>query len=525
MSSAAQDVPAAVDAVDAPGTDSSVWRNSPEDRFGAFRSFHVRILFALTAVGAAIRLFRLGEWSFWVDEAHTFRDATSPITQFWASNVSNYPLGYLLVRELMERNWLPNTTEAWLRLPFTFFGILAIPMLAILGRAIVGRRAAILAAGFLAISPWHVYWSQNSRGYAPELLFAMLGVFALHRMSGRQPVLYGALALCSIAIAGAWHPSGLAGIFIAVSYVGAELWTQPELRRKLFSPPAVLVGALLVGGLAYWLVPTIQVAIENKPEFSPVHLVQTFTWFLRPEFLAAALAGWLLMSLRAERRSVTLLACWIAAPVLVLIGLGSTVMKVTAQYGLIILPAVLLLSARLIVDVADAVREQGRIPRLLRWSLPFILLSSLGAELFLYFFARSGDRPRWREAASYVLEHRRGPIHVITSNTPSLEYYLDRNRFFPFRSEDPEIEIEGFLRQKFRDAGGGREFLLQRRQESAAAERELWVILTPPELSEWDRDGRFDEAVREFGHQLLRLPAWAGPKDMTVLVYRVPSPR
>ena len=494
-----------------------------EETFGAFRSFHVRVLLVVTLLGALLRLYKLGDPSFWVDEAHTFRDASSPLTEFWESNVSNYPLGYLSLRWLLDHGIIPSTNEGWLRLPFAFFGIVSIPTLAVLGRALVGRRAAILAAAFLAFSPWHLYWSQNARGYAPELLFAMLGVFALHRTSRNRSVLLGALALCAIAVAGAWHPSGLAGMFIALSFLVLELVYRPELRAKLLRPPAVLLGLVMIGGLAWWLVPTMSTAIVNKPDFSFVHLAQTFAWFVKPEFVVASLAGLLLMSLRSGRREVNLLGSWLIAPLVVLIALGSTVMKVTAQYGLIVLPAVLLLSARLIVEVADAVREKGLIPRLLRWSLPLILLATLITDDFLYLFQTSGDRPLWREAAVHVLAERRGPITVLSSNIPSSEYYLDRSAFYG--RGDPDIEVRGFSNEAIEAAGGGAAFFARAVERARLDGRELWVTVTMPELGEWDRDGTVDQALREGAFQVLRLPCWTGPKDMTVLVYRVPAAR
>ncbi|MFO1052074.1 MAG: hypothetical protein U1F36_07660 [Planctomycetota bacterium] len=492
-----------------------------EDAYGAFRAFHVRVLLALTVVAALLRLFRLGDWSFWVDEAHTFRDATSPADEFWRSNVSNYPLGYLLLRGMLGTGLVPATNEGWLRLPFAFFGIVSIPMLAVLGRALVGRRAAILAAAFLTLSPWHIYWSQNARGYAPELLFSMIGIFALYHTSRERSVLLGACSLICIAIAGAWHPSGLAGMVVLLAFLSIELTFQPELRARLFRPPSVLLAAVLLVGLGIWLLPTLKTAIVNKPEFSLVHLVQTFAWFLRPEFVAASLAGLLLMILRAGRRETALLASWGIAPFVVLILLGSTVMKVTAQYGLLILPPALLLTARLIVEIADAVREVGLIPRLLRWSLPTILLASLCSEDFFYYFQRSGDRPRFREAATYLRNARQGPLTVYTSNIPSMTYYLDRRAFYG--SADRDTEVLGFSKKDMRDAGGGARFFDKVVADAQQAQRELWVVITAPELAEWDMDGGFDVSLRNHAFQVERLPCWLGPKDMTVLVYRVPG--
>ncbi|MCC6784343.1 MAG: glycosyltransferase family 39 protein [Planctomycetes bacterium] len=489
------------------------------DGYGSFRTFHVRVLLLLTVCGAALRLYKLGEWSFWVDEAHSFRDATSSLSEFWSSNVSNYPLGYLLLRGLLEV--VPSSGEGWLRLPFAFFGIVSIPMIAIAGRAIVGRRAALLAAAFLTISPWHIYWSQNARGYAPELLFAMVGIFALHRFAEARSALWGALAALAILGAGAWHPSGLAGIFVAIAFLSIEFAQRLELRKRLSRPLPIVVLLVLLGAVVAWIQRTVPTAAEKKPEFSFVHLAQTFAWFLRPEFVAAAFAGLLLMGLRAGRREVVLLGSWLFAPMLVLVVLGSFVMKVTAQYGLIVLPAALLLAARLIVELADAVPERGTIPRLLRWTMPLIMVASLGSEGFLYYFKRSGDRPRWREAAHAVRDESKGPVLVLATNEPSLAYYLDRRSFYG--RPDPDFVVRGITSWDIGRAGGGRGYFEKLVAEAREAKRELWFVLTEPELAEWDGDGSLDAAIRGGAFQRHAFVCMTGPKDMSVLVYRVPG--
>ena len=40
-------------------------------------------LLLITVLGAALRMYHLGSWSIWVDEAHTWRDITRPLSVFW----------------------------------------------------------------------------------------------------------------------------------------------------------------------------------------------------------------------------------------------------------------------------------------------------------------------------------------------------------------------------------------------------------------------------------------------------------
>lgn len=89
-----------------------------------------------------------------------------------ASERGNYPVVFFGLRWLMELGGLPSSGEGWLRLPFAFFGILCVPMLALVGDLLVGRRTALLAAALLAVHPWHLEISQSARGVGVALFFA-----------------------------------------------------------------------------------------------------------------------------------------------------------------------------------------------------------------------------------------------------------------------------------------------------------------------------------------------------------------
>ena len=83
----------------------------PDPATPPFTRDQLLVLAGITLLAAVLRLFRLEEWSLWVDEAHTFRDATSDLDVFWASNVSKYPVSALTLRWLLEHDILRATGE------------------------------------------------------------------------------------------------------------------------------------------------------------------------------------------------------------------------------------------------------------------------------------------------------------------------------------------------------------------------------------------------------------------------------
>lgn len=471
-------------------------------------------LVAITVLAAVLRLYRLGEWSFWVDEGHTFRDVMVPSKQFWDSNIRNYPVSYLLLRALVGLGM--RTSEGWLRLPFAFFGILSVPALALFGRALVGARAALVAALLLAVSPWHIYWSQSARSYTMVLFFAMIAAGTFYEgMRRRSPgLLLGALVLTLVA--GLCHPSAyilLGGLQVYGLFAFRSRTVGTQLQKWL--PALILV---LAAGLTVMMLPLLQHVRAAKPDFSLLHLTETLVFFVRTPLLVAAVGGALLLFDRGDPGgSGSFLLCWVMVPILVLAVLAAGVVKVTAQYAFYTLPAFCLLAAVVMVALADVGASTGFRGKLLRIIPIGIVLLDMVGHTFLYFDKYHGERPRWREAKEYI-EQQPGPRkRILTTNGPTMEYYFAS---FNGRTESsPEVlALADFLIEQ---AGGGQAFMEQQVQKARADGVCLYLVLTEPELDEMDYGGYMDSYVRRLFHQVRRFPNWTGPKDMTVLVYEL----
>src|SRR5690606_35020389 len=152
----------------------------------------------------------------------------------------------------------------------------------------------------------------------------------------------GLLAVLAAVLAGLGHPSGLLMLFALGAFAATEVWRDPDLRASLRTPwvAGVLTAALVT--VAAWGLPTVwHHAEDEKPNVSVVHLAQPFAWFLQPPCAVAAIGGGCVMALRAPLRDTLFLGAWIVGPAVALVLVGSTMMRVTAQYGLVFLPAIL----------------------------------------------------------------------------------------------------------------------------------------------------------------------------------------
>ena len=128
---------------------------------------------AILLVGAFVRLKGLGAESLWLDEAWTWglvRDGAATLLDRLAHHDAHPPLYFLIVRIFTS---LFGASEAVLRLPSALAGIAALPLLYRFASRIGDKETGLLAMLLLAISPFHVFFSQEARSYALLLLLCL----------------------------------------------------------------------------------------------------------------------------------------------------------------------------------------------------------------------------------------------------------------------------------------------------------------------------------------------------------------
>jgi len=139
------------------------------------RSRYAQLLLFLTLSGALLRFYNLGYNSLWLDEAVTHDFAIRPFLETWgmvAGGEVNPPLFYWIERLMLSF----GDNEFILRFAPAICGIVTIPLFYLLGKELVDRNVGIIAAAFLAFSPFHLFYSQEARAYSMMLLFFSLAL-------------------------------------------------------------------------------------------------------------------------------------------------------------------------------------------------------------------------------------------------------------------------------------------------------------------------------------------------------------
>jgi uncharacterized membrane protein len=137
------------------------------------------MIYFIVFLGLVLRLISSNQ-SFWLDEGASIMAARVPLAQFFEYLKADFhpPLYYLFLKL-----WLPiaGNTEWLIRLPDILIGTACIFLLYLLGQNIFGKNSKLplLMALFLALNPFHIYYTQELRMYNLSAFFVLLSWLAL----------------------------------------------------------------------------------------------------------------------------------------------------------------------------------------------------------------------------------------------------------------------------------------------------------------------------------------------------------
>jgi len=141
----------------------------------------VILLCVLLLLGATLRLYRLNYQSLWVDEVVTYLNSSGSFHQvlFLPMINSNIPpLYYLVVNTAIKL----DRHEWMVRLPSLIFGLLSILLIYFVVRNWLGKNIGLISALLMAISPFHIWYSQEARPYSLLIFLSLLSIFLLQQL-------------------------------------------------------------------------------------------------------------------------------------------------------------------------------------------------------------------------------------------------------------------------------------------------------------------------------------------------------
>jgi uncharacterized membrane protein len=363
------------------------------------------LLVGIVTVAAILRFYHLGAQSLWGDEATTWVQSTGGFRDILAATAAdNYPpLHNLLVAGMIR---LFGDAEWVMRFPSAILGVLTVPIVAAIATMLAGRRAGLIAATLIALSAFHVWYSQEARAYAlmafAASAFAASSLWLLRSVTRFRltvVLLSGAALLYS-------HPYGtfcwlaIGGAILLTTLTrpteegpSAAMWMLAQLAVAIaFAPWAwiLLHRAQRIETIGFWIdEPTmefvgVQILALGSGIVSILILFPaavlafvgggTETLALTVTPTKAIVAAWLLVPL-----VLGLIASWIGTPIL------------TDRYLIGSLPALFILAAVGLSRFVVGPRSMAAVAAL-------VLAVSLAGLVY------GGPPPRddWRGASSYV---------------------------------------------------------------------------------------------------------------------------
>ena len=379
------------------------------------------ILTLIIAAGFLLRLHAIDRLCLWFDEGITVWKIHQPFgaIPFLVRSDTVPPLYYYILK-----TWTLFFAESdtSIRLLSAVLGTAVLPVVFLLGRLLFDRQTGLLAAFLLALSTYHVQYSQEARSYA--LLFLCFGLsfyflvqivqspgkrywfgyivsaILLIYSHGLSLVYLASLNVCFLAQRHTWKKHLLRRwvaancvvlatlvpwLFIYVRQISAfrEQTTLPAPSLSALAHTLILLGSLPPSKQSL-LPPALQGLSYSLPFIQVAWFTSIFFLFLEP----------LLRFLRSPSRSIGILYLLFVLPfaLILILSLAVSSLYLDRLFLVCLIPLTLLLAARH--------QEPSRLPRL---RLVFLCVYSLCSVLSLYSYYQSDWKEDYRSATGYLL--------------------------------------------------------------------------------------------------------------------------
>ncbi len=163
------------------------------------------LLLGIIFVGLGLRLYCLTKDDIWYDESVTIMEAKMTLPDMvrftlGTIDVTNFPPVYFI----LMKGWIDlfGDSPAAVRMSSVLFGVLTIVAIFGIGKLLFNEKYGLVVALLMAVSPFDIYYSQETRAYALQVLLLCISVYffiqALLEDKKNLWLLYGIIQLFAI---------------------------------------------------------------------------------------------------------------------------------------------------------------------------------------------------------------------------------------------------------------------------------------------------------------------------------------
>jgi mannosyltransferase len=278
------------------------WRRRYTGKFQPCIVRHYLLLLIVVALALVYRLAPMNR-GLGQDELFTtvqFIEVPSIFRTIFFNMAFNNHIGYSVMARTSEA--LFGRSEWALRLPALLLGVASLYALFLLGRVAVGRTLALSATLLLALSPAHIVWSVEARGYSALIFFTLLSSYfylkLLNRPTRRDVFLYVTASVLGIYV----HLYATLVVAIQILLWLPMVLSMDRKQKAVLLPNRETVRALglaflAIGGLSLLLyVPVLRVMLSDVTGRGRSDLNPTFPLEVIQE-LAGSGAPWVVAAM------------------------------------------------------------------------------------------------------------------------------------------------------------------------------------------------------------------------------------
>lgn len=263
------------------------------------------LLCAIILLGAVLRFAAIGSKSVWLDEAFSVWVASHPPTEIWAwlLKIDQHPPLYYTLLHYWQL--LFGDIQGTVRALSALCGTAAIPFTYAAATRFANQRTGFIAALILAISPFNVAFSQETRMYALLTLGVAAALYFLAEIlcistGGRARiwpwcglVVAQAMVMWTHNTAAVFFPMALNGAMLLIAFIGRPSTAFAGVNRAHFIRNWCMAQAVVLLLWLPWLQPFIHQSIGVDNEFwiapptrdSVRWVFHNFNFFMLPDWI------------------------------------------------------------------------------------------------------------------------------------------------------------------------------------------------------------------------------------------------
>ncbi|MBS3144207.1 glycosyltransferase family 39 protein [Candidatus Woesearchaeota archaeon] len=334
------------------------------------------VLILILIVALLLRVYNIDAKADGTDEKWSFIMTDQIVDGTFLQNVGTHahvPLFYVFLAPFW---WLSGKSILVLRLLMILLGLISIIVTFFFAKKIFNEKIALLTAYLLALSPFHLIYSQHIRAYA-LLMIMCIGAIIIMMKYLKDEKIIGLIGLTAIYIA-AFYIHMFAAFFVFAQYsIFLVLKITKETKIKI--KPIIISGIITALGWALWIpffkeqynLNITQGAIKTITTLNPIHVPYTwykyavamdFSYALKNHFsviiLAVGLVGLAIYGLykiwKTGKKEFIIMAGNVALPVVFLAAIGIFFPVYSFRYVSYLVPLFMMLVAKSLIEIQNA---------------------------------------------------------------------------------------------------------------------------------------------------------------------------